>query len=375
MAISKRVQTYGLLNAWPEIMQEDIWRFNQVTGQGSQSSECDVYIQPDREHIAVSLRKAWDRMSARLGFFPRPIWHEERLPLGKGKPWSLQTLTARYGYIEAFGQRTTSVIQAGAAVVYSDADGDGVNDTATISVTTSVDSDEIQVFFQTADGAPEAGHELYQIEPLNVVVSGGAATITGPRALFVKPSTVWNVPYEPGDPNKRNRNKASTTDASDFVTAVDVYRVYADPATAVEVIADPIHIRRTDLGGDVLETGVARLTNARLGIFEARIEDCTCLRYAEAVKVYYKAGYPLEYGQIEPTLLDALIRLANTYQGRKLCSFCDQTENLWAEDRYPPGDDNPATQKQAENPFGAAKGQIDAWRTVCDFALARGGAW
>lgn len=376
MAISKRVQTYGLLNAWQEIMQEDPWRFNQVTGAGSQSSECDVYIQPDREHIALALRKSWDRISTHLGYFPRPIWSQGKVDLGSGTPWQLQELNTGRGFIELFGQRTATLIDDDVAITYSDEDGDGTNDTATITVATTVAADEIEVFFRTADGAPSAAHELWQIEPLTVTISGGNAVISGHRSLFVDPASIWNVPYDPADANRRERNQATTNDVNDFVTLVDVYRVYTDTSVPIQVVRDPIFLQSSGWGGDVLTTGVARIKNSRLGTFQARVEDYSCLKYAEAVLFYFKSGFPLEYDSIEATLLDALIRLANCYQGRQLCAFCDQTENLWADDRFAPDPvNNPATQKQADNPFGAMKGQIAAWQTVCDQALVRGGVW
>lgn len=371
MAISKQVNTYGMLNTWPEVMRENVWRYNQITGSGVRTTACDVYIQGDREEIARALGQAWKRVAEHLRFFPRPIWTEDTIRLGRGVPWQLERLRTRWGYIEAFGQRATSLIEAGAAIVYSDADGDGVDDTATITVTTSVDADEAQIFFQVADGAPAAADIRYQIEPVTVVDNGATVTITGPRALFVQPS-VWNKPYD--DANKQTINTAVTTTAGDFVTAVDVYRVYNDTTTPVEVIEDPIFSQTTSLGSNILTTGVARILDDRLGIFEARVENPTCLQYAEAVKIYYKAGYPLQFDQVDYVLAEAVIRLANTMMGRELCTFCDITKNHWADDRLPPGTNNPVSARHVNNPFGTMKGQIYAWQAVMDYALPRGGA-
>lgn len=372
MAISKTTQTYGLLNAWQSICTEDIWRFNQIEGDGAQSSACAVYVQDEREQIARSLRQSWDRITTYLGYFPRPIWTSEVIRLGRGRPWQLQHLRTHYGYVQAFGQRGVELIAANASVVYSDSDGDGVDDLATITVNTPVDEEDIQVFFRTADGAPASGHELWQIEPITVTSAGGTVTITGHRALFVKPATIWNVPYV--DANRRTRNAGHTSDASDFVTEVDVYRVYNDTSTQVEVIADPI-FSRGDLGGNILETGVVRLLDDVNGHFEVRIENPSCLKYAEAVRVHYKAGMPLEFGQMNLSLLTSLIRLANTFQPNKLCTFCDQTENVWADDRRPPGtSENPVSERLINNPLGTMKGQVFAWQTVLDMMLVRGGA-
>ena len=367
MAVSKQVDVHNLLNAWCEVGLEDIWRFNQVVGNGAPSSECAVYIQNDREIIARALNQAWTKFVTYLNYFPRPAWFDEVIPLRKGVPWQRQMLRTRYGYVEAFGQRATSVIQAAAAVAYSDADGDGVNDTATITVNTTVDTDEIQLFFQVADGALSEGDIRYQIEPLHFSVSGGTVTITGHRALFVKPSTIWDVPYSPASVSKITRNDAQTNDPADFVTAVDVYRVYNDTTTPLQVVADPIWTQSTGLDSNILTTGTARLIDPQMGTFMPRLENCDCADFIESVHVYYKSGYPLQFDDMDYQLKEGIVRLANTLMPRELCTFCQQTRFIWEEDRK----NGEAVEELANNPFGIKRGQMFAWQVVADRALSR----
>jgi hypothetical protein len=379
MAVSYTSNVYGLLNAWQRINQEGIWRFNQDAGTGAPLQDCSVYIQQDREQIAEALNTAWHAFSEYLGYFPRPVWTSETVRLGRGYPYQFQRLRASHGYITEFGQRATSLIEAGAVVTYSASGATGaINDTATLTVNTTVDIDEIQVFFRTADGALGAGDERFQIEPLRLTASGGVVTITGHRALFTSPALIWDIPFTPTDPNYQTRNFADTANGSTgFVTAVDVYRVYNDATITGQLISDPIWTRGTDLGGNILTSADVRLTDALNGRFEVRT-DCSavlaCTGPIEAVKVYYKSGYPLEFGNMAGDLQRALIRLANANMYRKLCTFCPETATIWDDDRQPPGSsENPVAQRWIDNPFGTMKGQIAAWQTAYRKALVQGG--
>lgn len=373
MAISESYPTRGLLNAWQRINQERIFQFNQAAGTGAPLGECGVYIQQDREQLAESLLDAWNMMTTWLGYFPQPTWYSEDVRLGKGSPWQLQTLRTKYGRFIEWGQRATSLIQAGATVTYSDPDANGVNEKATITVNgVTAAADEIQIFFQVADGAPGAGDERYQIEPMRVSVSGGVATITGHRALFVKPLTIWDVPYAPSDPNYRTRNYADTTQATGFVTAVDVYRVYNDSSVPAQILSDPLlGWDYSSPGTTAVDAALARSTDAQNGIFQVRF-DCpgNCPPpYPEYARVYYRSGLPLTNGQPDIGILRAIIRLANANMYRKLCTFCPDTAEIWLQDK----EQEIVAQRHVNNPFGTKKGQVAAWMTVLSRALPKGG--
>lgn len=373
MANSFNYETYGLLNAWQRMNQERIWRFNQDAGQGAPLNQCQVYIQDDREQIVESLLEAKAMVERYLGYFHRPTWHVDQIPFGGGSPWQLQTLSMTHSKFIEWGQRAATLIQAGVAVTYSDPDGDGVNELATVTVNTTVDVNEIEIFFQVADGAPTAGDARYQIEPVMVTASGGVVTIKGHRALFTKPNTIWAVPFAPSDPNYLTRNYADTALTTGFVTAIDVYRVYNDSTIQAQILSDPLFDpTSTDPGVTVVNAVDARITNAALGIFQVRFpcwSDCHP-PYPQYAKVYYRSGLPLVFGQPNMTILRAIIRLANAGMYRKLCSFCPETATIWAEDR----EEAVASQRHVGNPFGTLKGQVGAWLNVLAMAEAQGGA-
>jgi hypothetical protein len=380
MAISKLYPTYALLNRWQYTLDVNIWHFNQVAGNGAPfvGDNCtEVWIQPEREHVARALYSAVNKMKDAMGFYPRPVYLSERIPFGRGNPYSLQYLQTKWGNrkLIEFGQRATSVISAGAAIVYTDSDLDGVPDLATITVTSGVSTAEVALFFRTADGAPSAAHELWEITPITVTQSGGTTTITAPRAYFVKPS-IWNVPRDPADPNTLEKNDADTTQTSDFVTAVDVYRVYTDTTTPLQVYGDPIYTQATDLDQNLATTGVARIVDAELGLFEARVENCDCVsHHIQGVQVYYKAGEALEYTHMRSDFEEACIRLANTLMPVQSSTLCDVTWQMWTEDRQSMKVDNMVLLQERDtgNPFGLKQGQVAAWHVARDNKLVSGG--
>lgn len=375
MAISADYDSHLLLNAWQRRMEESIFKFNQIVGSGTPVGPCPVYIQPDREMINDALIQAVEIMSSPLGFYPYPRYFtDERLAFGGGWPVSLEQLRTQNRYLQALGQRATTVIQAGAAVAYSDADNDGFLDTATITVNTTVAAGEIQVFFQTTDVDGFAGIDAtaadprWRIEPVKISAAAGVATIKGHRALFVHPETVWAVPLD--SPNFTDKHAGDNTQPTDFVTAVDVYRVYTDPTNAIQILADPIWVGTSGLDTFNTTNAVMQIVDGPRGIFRARVPGCVtldCIGPPELVTFNYLAGYPLSNGNIDRELEWAIIHLANTLMPpNPLCSWCDATKNLWT-------NDNIVIEGQEETPFGRMYGQVAAWRVASGKGAGRGG--
>jgi hypothetical protein len=306
------VFTFGLLNRWPLVVREDVFTYNQFAGAGVLSipnRQNVPYIQSERDYIATALHDAARHAADHLGFFPAPAWvEEETVMVNRDYGYSRQTYEARWAHIETFGRRAVTAIQPGVTVTYTDADNDGVQETATITVTTTVDADEIQVFFPTADGAPSVAHPAWQIERLTVTKVGDTATITGHKALFAHPQKVWAVEYD--NHNFQTKHAGNPASSDDFVTAVDVYRVYADPTNAVQLVMNPniVGVANTPIDA------TADIVDSRMGYFTVRTDSAQTSPAAPpvAVKIWYKAGLPLVNGAMNRQLETALIRYANT---------------------------------------------------------------
>lgn len=366
-----------LLNIWQNVMLENEWLFNQITGAGTQPVGCEVYIQPDRDILARALYTAYSKIRECLNYDLMPAWHTERISLGRGFPYQLQGLTTRFGYLKAFGAKTTAVIQAAAPVVYSDEDGDGTDDTATITVVTGVANDEVHVFFQVSDGALNAADARYEIFPVVKSDSAGTVTITAPRAYFAKPATIWNVSWT--DPNGRTKNAGNTANVADFVTAVDIYRVYANPAAQVTLIADPFQRRCCNIGNldtDQTMDAVAWIEDPQAGIFSVRIDSCSsCWRYhPQYAYVQYQAGAELQYDTMDGELAEGMAHLANVLLPRVICQTCHAANNSFIEDRglyINEGNEKVPVYTQ-QTPYGVAIGAQRAWLMTLSRKLGRG---
>lgn len=384
MAISPYLKNNKLLNAWPRVMQESIGTFNQIAGKGMPlNANCSVYIQPtEREPIARALNASYNKIARLLAYAPRPDWFSDTFTFGNGIPTRaeyFQTKSVENGgswMLQTFGKRATTLLQAAAPITYSDVGGYGVNNTATITVPAGAltNTDEIQIFFQVSDGAPGVADERYQIEPAIVTLTGGNFVITADRSLFIKPS-VWATPYKVSDPNNQDINAADNANAStDFITAVDVYRVYNDTTTQLEVLDWNNAVIGT-FNGVIVEDGQLGLFGFERSCWNDLL-GCCCNRPVR-LRVNYYAGLPLVNGYMDAEIEDAIVRLANVLMPTALCPFCEATKNRWEQDRNPSVRDRIAiiTQQAAQNAFGyTSYGAIYAYQTAVDMRITSGGS-
>lgn len=373
MAISKQVENNNLLNAWARVMNEMPFIFNQATGKGAPlNNNCDVYIQPEREDIARALDAAIKKMARVLRYWPRPKWFTDTINLSSSSAWSQIWKPPSSGKIIELGQRAATLIKADAPIVYSKSPAGSVIDnlaTITVPARTLTNPDEIQIFFRVADGAYAAGDLRYQIEPASVAMSGTDFVITADRALFVKPNTFWDVPFKLDDPNFTERNYADTSTAADFVAAVDVYRVYNDATTPIDIL---------DQTDAVLGSFDGAIWDARLGLVELSDACCSYVQscqYPLKVRVHYRAGEALTYGLMDSELEDAIVRLANTLMPQPLCAFRTRALDRFNQDREAPVDGNGnaiLSDADQHNDFGNfMRGTVWAWKVATDRAINR----
>lgn len=372
-----------MLNRWPEIMLEALTTYNQITGKGAPltNTRCKAYTSVERDPIASALDTAVNMMAHVMNFWPKPKWFTNTLSFGAGIPRKFEIFQVNavknggsYKLIE-FGTRATTLLQAAAPIVYSDVGSYGVDNTATITVAAGAltDPDEIAIFFQVSDQQANAktgaGLERYQITPIQVELTGGNFVITLPKALLVQP-TIWGTPYIVTDPNLQDVNAADNTTNADFVTAVDVYRVYNDTTTQIEVL---------DWNNTVLGTFNAVMVQDIAGLFTfentctAFIASCCCNRPTR-LRINYRAGEPLVNGYMNSELETAIIRLANNLVAVELCPLCAQTKNAFDQDRAPAVKDRYPimTRNATENEWGMlTNGTIYAYSRATDNAIPK----
>lgn len=374
-----------------------------------------------RSEILEAIETAETRIRSYLGYSVAPRYVTETLawprfydaaltrhvPIDATGRWNSVQLGE--GYVQRAGVETRTLLSAAAAVVYSDVDGDGINDTATISVATSVtDPNQIALYFATADRFENqhgsAVSEAWRIQPLRVTIAAGTATIKGPSWLFVKP-----VLYE----GTTTSDLLATTSAN-YVTTVDVYRRYTDvdgnttdtsqatliwettpcngwwccacgtaSYTPTDSSADPAAIAQAiarvgirDARNGIVTPGEAAL-DATTGIwsnvaFDAGFEP-------DRVTVRYHAGYPLYDGQMDKRWQTVVARMAAAELSRRICA-CDTANRelyRWQFDLAQSSGNNDEaygaiSAEDMNNPFGTRRGHVYAWREVRNLRTLRG---
>jgi hypothetical protein len=176
-----------------------------------------------REIIAEVIHDAeWDIINA-LGYSPAPrffVQEPHGYRLRYDGAWQMhRRVHTKFAKVLAGGIRGSTVIEANAEVTYSDEDGDGWDEIATVVVTTTVtDPREVKLYF-----VGESGDPVWEIRPLKtVVISGGTATITAHSWLFINP-VLWEA-Y----PTTDGFEGIDISTTANFVEEVDVYREFVD---------------------------------------------------------------------------------------------------------------------------------------------------
>lgn len=313
------------------------------------------------------------------------------------------------GHLRAVGVERLALLGTvttypGDGLVYSDEDGDGLDDTFTITLATGLtDPAQIGVYFAAGDRLGEAAGEAWKIQPVKVSISGGVATLSGRAWLLVVPALYRAVNLAAIDP----------TDASHFVTALDLYQHSCDPTGTTLDTCQAKLIWETepwpswaywgtsfagsgtantgDPAGEAYAIGRAALRDQRRGIIglgEAffvngqwvqPIPSLSYYRPPDRAQVRYLAGAPLgPEGQIDQQYQITVARFAAAELGRRLCP-CDsalQEVYHWQIDLAFAGQSERErfnlSAANLDNPFGTKRGQVAAWKFVQQRRQLRG---
>ena len=199
------------------------WKYPWQSGDNASRQELvDAILQAERE------------LADYLGWWAAPNWLSKEhhnypqhfkpslVGLGRSVSGGLKTIKSSYGKFLAGGIRATTVIEAGATVTYSDEDADGYSETATITVTTAVNTKETKVFF-----AGTSADQRWEVrKPRSITASGGTTTIVFWSWQLISPALQEGYPQTGGLPAA-----IDAEDNSNYVATVDVYREYNDTTT------------------------------------------------------------------------------------------------------------------------------------------------
>lgn len=189
--------------------------------------------QTGRREICEAIDTAEGRLHDYLGYWPAPKFLIETIPWQKFFDRNLvrrmdfdptgHWISGRLnnGLVQAVGLETYVLLDT-PRITYLDEDGDGLDDTATFTIATTItDISQLGVYFQSTDRLDgEAVSERWRIAPVKITLSGGVATFVARAWIFAEPLLYEGFANATLDP----------TVAGNFVSNVEVYRHWSDPA-------------------------------------------------------------------------------------------------------------------------------------------------
>lgn len=349
-----------------------------------------------REDVAEAIAQAEQLINAEIGFKLAPDWtvkdsvaaaRPSNVGLyagsGIGVRGQYDVVRAREGYIISGGVEAKTLIEAAATVVYSDVDGDGYDELATVTAATTVtDINEIALYYPGEGGATE-----WEIRPLKkVTIAGGVATIECYRQQLVMPELLTTL-FPLG---------VDGVDDAFFLQDVDVYRHYNDPSNQAQLIYDGGAICGVCEGtgcsvcGFGVSTGCMVVRDHRLGMVSYQPgtwdgAEFTAGSYARApdrLNLNYIAGWrdhralrPL--CDMDPRWARAITYFALSFLSRPVCA-CEAIEaqmKHWREDLAHSISERGISSsfripsKKFDNPFGTTRGALFAWEAIQNFRL------
>lgn len=404
------------LDRFAQIMSINPMHFNGATAVNVSPNEVmpirnscsDVYFQyawqhadkVSREYLAEEIAQAEADIEEVLGYPVAPRWFVEesrQFPqsyrrdlygAGFDVRGARKGVRLHHGKVMQAGQRAVTLLgtvtTAGADLVYSDADGDGYNETATLTLaTTLTDAQEIKVYFEG-----QSGDEEWEVRPCRTkVISGGNVVITFWSWQLIDPD-LWEAL-----PTSLGASAVDISDDSNYVIALDIYREYNDNTSASVVFYWWDYCNLCDGSGCsacayVTQDGCFSVSDPKNGMirpFPATYDadnavwtEGTWTKCVEPnlMKVWYRAGYLSQdylkgksFDPLDRRLARAIAYLATARLERDFCS-CTNVKTLSEQLRLDVSRQQPGgasfyiSPRILDNPFGTRLGEIRAWRLI-----------
>jgi hypothetical protein len=352
-----------------------------------------------REEVAEAIAAAEHDLLALMGYYPLPVWiadeirhtpalndvtlcHSGWLQNPKGLYLGVR---AAFGHVVSGGIQAKELISAAAAVVWSDPDGDSYDEIATITAPTTVtDVNEIRVYFAGYSQVDE-----WEIRPLKkVTIAGGNVTIQIERHLLVDPD-LWEA---------LDARAVDGDVDGNFVTLVEVYRVYNDPSQQAQLQWErypgqcACGSATCAMCAWAAQWACLQARDPRLGLVtyqpatwnetteEFDAASLAVNRAPERVRLYYRAGFASNlvarpYVEMDPRLEKMITILSLTHLDREICG-CDNVQayiERWREDKALNGPERSykMSAKQLDCPWGTMEGAWWTYNRAMEWALQR----
>lgn len=391
---------------WAEIVGINPLHAMGVTIPGlEQSQQCDGFMvqhqwqsagRVGREDIAAAIYRAESNLEQQTGYRLAPTWEtdERAITASPYRPEEVygntsdirgyrRTITTRWKHFISGGVRGTTLIDT-PTITWSDTDLDGYKETGTVTVTTDVtDECEIRLYYPGKLAEPR-----FEIRPLlTVVIASGTATITFRRELAVLEGLQEGL-------TNTARAVDGLTDAN-FLTTVDVYRVYNDPQSQVSFLWEPpyCYCQNTwdttpcaHVGSYQTATGYLVARDERLGLIgyspgEWSVADAAfsatgwpeCIgREPDSARLYYRSGLKGDWpctSRMHSRMEEIVAIYALSLLDKPPCQCNTGMWTNWAADlAFIRGasefSSHQITKVQLANPLGTRRGAIYAYQQI-----------
>jgi hypothetical protein len=401
------------IDEFRRIMGFNPWHFWQLAGGIVPiTSHCNSLVlqyawQNDdavgRADIIEALFAAEAKLRAHLKFSPAPAPEADELQFpqffdprnsylssadAKGRWLSIDV---RQRHVRTLGAMTLTSI-GDANVTLQDLDNDGLNETFTLSIATSItDPEQLAAYFVSADRYDgSAVSERWRVQPVSVTISGGTATITGRTWTIARPVLHEGAAVTQLDPTSPASYASTLTVARRAVDTTQQGELLWETSpgsgcggcTAVNDSLDPSGyttlparwiIRNAEIGTVAGEAAYYDATN------DDWIANGWPVAYApERARINYVAGYPSDNGQMAERMKIIVARLAAAELARPICGCTVANRELsrWQFDLASTGGtENAETYTlgfdDLQNPFGTRRGHVYAWRQVQELWVRR----
>lgn len=341
-----------------------------------------------REDIAQAIADAEERIAGYTRFKLLPTFEVDERHQWPSSAWLWDSPAVKtdWAHVVAAGIQGLTLLGAGAPIVYTDTDGDGYSETATITLSTTItDAGEIMVVYPG-----ENGDRAWEVRPCTVTLSGGVATIRVRREQLVNPGLLSGF----------NTRAVDGTDDSQFLTTVDVYRSWHNPEQQIQFLWE----NAPSLCGcsDAVCTtctlaaqfGCATVRDYRTGMMSASAAtwDSTAGSYtigrwaigrpADRARLWYRAGFRDQTQKrpmldMKPQYARAVAYMATALLARPMCQCQNVTAQVeyWQDDLsaikvgQSASENFQLDRRLLSNPFGTTRGAIYAWRTFQQLAV------
>lgn len=427
------IEDYNLLplETWRDRIGYHPWHFWGMAGPKVPIlSACNTWVKQHswqtgdtmgREDIIKAIISAEVKMTQILNYSPAPRYREAmfswpRYPKediyrygyagGDGR-WI--TIRLPEGYIEGVGIQKYDMIQENAIVVYSDQDGDGLNETFTITTpaqTLTQNQSQVEIFFTSADRLDnEPTGVRWQIRPIRTRIDPvtGVVTITGRSWLLARPILYEGFGNDAIDPNV----------CANFAEMVNVYwrhtwmdgQTYLDcqaalvwetppyPQWASWSLPAPAGLDPAGVAYAIARVGVRDAQNGVVSLGEAVYDPISKTWqaipwYAGAYKykppdrvvIRYHAGYPTDqFGNMQAKMSEIVYPLAAAQLTRRICA-CESASRALYDFQFDlsrtagSGDEayGMMSRDDLSNPFGTKRGEVRAWKQIKNERQLRG---